>query len=65
MKKRKVKRAILGDERTFKMFLLVPKTLGLADGYEQTRFLEVADVVQTYDGAKWNSVRWKEQGGIK
>ena len=59
MKIKTGKRAILGDKRKYKMFLLFPKTLGLGDGYEQTRWLGFTTVIQQYDGKKWISIQWE------
>ena len=59
MKKDKVKRAVLGDKRTIKKFVLC-QTLRLPDGYEQTRYLELADITQNHDGEKWVDLCWSQ-----
>ena len=57
MKKRKVKRAMEGDRRTVKKFILVD-TLRYDVDYKQTRFLELAQIDQIYDGKKWQDFCW-------
>lgn len=59
MKIKTEKRPVLGDERKYRMFLLFPKKLGLDSGYDQTRWLGFATVIQSYDGEKWISIQWE------
>ena len=57
MKKRKVKRVMEGDRRTVKKFVLVD-TLRYDVDYKQTRFLELAEITQVYNGKKWVNFCW-------
>ena len=59
MKLRTVKRATEGDRRTVKKFILID-TLRYDVDYKQTRFLELAEIIQIYDGKKWVNFCWTE-----
>ena len=57
MKLRTVKRATEGDKRTVKKFILID-TLRYDVDYKQTRFLELAEITQIYNGKKWVDFCW-------
>lgn len=59
MKIRTVKRATEGDNRTVKKFILID-TLRYDVVYKQTRFLELAEITQVYDGKKWVNFCWNK-----
>lgn len=59
MKLRTAKRATEGDSRTVKKFVILD-TLRYDVDYKQTRFLELAEITQRYNGKKWVDFSWNK-----